>query len=460
MSKKKEILLSYYGDDFTGSSDVLESLSLHGIPTVLFLEAPQQSDLENFSWKNPEQPDSNWMAFGVAGISRSLKPEEMEKELRPAFQKISRIPARYFHYKICSTLDSSPDTGNIGKALEIAENIFPSEWIPMVMGLPVLNRFVVFGNLFARIAEKTYRLDRHPVMSKHPITPMHESDIRIHLSHQTKKRMDLMDIFGLGQANNMNPKSYFGTDPEKTAPLLLFDTLEDNHLEIIGNWIAKHSRPSHQLCLGSSAVEYALGSVYGKATQWTPKSKPAKPCLVVAGSCSQHTADQIQHAASLDFHLIHLNGIELYQDADQEEKKVLEEALRALEEGKNTIIYSALGPNDPWVQQILKSEMSKKSPHLIAEAQGRITKKILETLKLQRLVTAGGDTSGYILKSLQIKALEFLSVLAPGAPLCIAHSEFPNIDGLEIAIKGGQNGNLRYFEYAQQGGLFLDMKNH
>jgi 3-oxoisoapionate kinase len=36
--------------------------------------------------------------------------------------------------------------------------------------------------------------------------------------------------------------------------------------------------------------------------------------------------------------------------------------------------------------------------------------------------------------------------MAPGAPLCLAHSSNPLFDGLQIALKGGQNGNEKYFE--------------
>ncbi len=33
-------LVSYYGDDFTGSTDVMEALASNGIATVLFLDVP------------------------------------------------------------------------------------------------------------------------------------------------------------------------------------------------------------------------------------------------------------------------------------------------------------------------------------------------------------------------------------------------------------------------------------
>jgi hypothetical protein len=34
------LLLAYYGDDFTGSTDTMEVMTFNGLPTVLFVEPP------------------------------------------------------------------------------------------------------------------------------------------------------------------------------------------------------------------------------------------------------------------------------------------------------------------------------------------------------------------------------------------------------------------------------------
>jgi uncharacterized protein YgbK (DUF1537 family) len=41
----------------------------------------------------------------------------------------------------------------------------------------------------------------------------------------------------------------------------------------------------------------------------------------------------------------------------------------------------------------------------------------------------------------------------PGSPLCRVHSHDPNVDGLEIALKGGQIGSDSYFETIRQGSV-------
>ncbi len=424
------------------------------VPTILFLDAPASQQIENFVFKNKAFQDSRQLAFGVAGISRSLGPEEMEKELDPVFEKISQIPCRYFHYKICSTLDSSPDIGNIGVALDVAEKYFPSKFLPLLLGFPTLNRFVVFGNLFARIKDTVYRLDRHPVMAKHPITPMEESDIRLHLKKQTDRKIELVDVLHVEELEQLSPEQLLpGKEQGGKAPVLLFDTLENHQLVPIGKWLHRNCQKAHQLLVGSSAVEYALAHIYGVEKDVKMDPVAVNPTLVVSGSCAQTTADQILYVEKVGFYCIRLQVRDLFSPAhsQKEMERVREEALIALRGGKNTVVFSALGPDDPMVESTLVQQHAQ--PQLIATSQAWITSKIMEAFPLKRLVTAGGDTSGYILKALGIHALEFTNVLAPGAPLCTAHAENPRVDGIEIAIKGGQNGNVRYMEFAQKGGV-------
>lgn len=109
-----KLLLSYYGDDFTGSTDVMEALASNGVKTALFLGIPSTETLAKFS---------DCQAIGIAGTSRSQTPEWMADNLTPAFAWLKRLDAAICHYKICSTFDSSPAIGNIGKAIEIGREI-------------------------------------------------------------------------------------------------------------------------------------------------------------------------------------------------------------------------------------------------------------------------------------------------------------------------------------------------
>ncbi|HEY5344785.1 MAG TPA: four-carbon acid sugar kinase family protein, partial [Verrucomicrobiae bacterium] len=136
-----KLQLTFYGDDFTGSTDALEQLTNAGIRAALFIKPPTKKQLARFK---------NLQAVGVAGRTRSLTPEKMETELRPAFLKLKKLGARHVHYKICSTFDSSPTIGSIGRVMDVAAKIFPAPFIPLLVAAPVLGRFTIFGNHFAR----------------------------------------------------------------------------------------------------------------------------------------------------------------------------------------------------------------------------------------------------------------------------------------------------------------------
>src|SRR4051794_41526492 len=101
------LLLGFYGDDFTGSTDALESLARGGVPAVLFLEPPEPEALRGRF--------AGVQAVGVAGVGRSLTPAQMEEDLPPVFERLPRAGPCGFPYQGCSTFHSSPRGGGIGR---------------------------------------------------------------------------------------------------------------------------------------------------------------------------------------------------------------------------------------------------------------------------------------------------------------------------------------------------------
>ncbi len=83
----------------------------------------------------------------------------------------------------------------------------------------------------------------------------------------------------------------------------------------------------------------------------------------------------------------------------------------------------------------------------LGEGLGRILKTVLERTRLRRALVAGGDSSSHALGQLDIYALTTRKPLpaTPGSPLCTARSTSPSLDGIEIALKGGQLGGEDYF---------------
>ena len=463
MILKSRIFLSFYGDDFTGSTDVMESLALNGIRTALFLKPPTQDQVESFQLKNSIDGtgEKSIDAFGVAGVARSLRVSDMEQELRPVFEALKKIPADFFHYKVCSTFDSSPEIGSIGYAADLAYEYFPSPAVPLLVGAPFLNRFCLFGNLFARIDGITYRLDRHPTMSKHPVTPMTESDLRLHLGKQTKRPVELVDLFTLETdtaEQDSHYKKYAGN-----GNIVLFDTCNSQHLLAVGRLVIEHKAPGTQLLVGASGTEYALAFHLQKTGKLKKPPSPPSPgeaeaVIAMSGSCAPTTGIQIDHAIQQGFADIRLDTIKLVdpERSRAEMQRVKQAALKILENGQSVMIYSAKGPDDPVIaqtKQFLKSSglEDMSTSQVLAADQGKILKSILDAAGIKRVVVCGGDTSGHVARELGIVALETLMPVAPGAPLCTAHSEDSRFDGMQISLKGGQNGKQKYIESVLKG---------
>ncbi|NJL57731.1 four-carbon acid sugar kinase family protein, partial [bacterium] len=270
MIEMQDLLITFYGDDFTGSTDVMESLEIGGVPTVLFLWPPTPEQRARFS---------QVQALGVAGVSRTMNPAQMDAELRPVFEALRDLGAPFVHYKVCSTFDSSPQVGSIGHAIDIGWEVFNPPVVPLVVGAPPLNRFVAFGNLFARIKGVTYRLDRHPTMSKHPITPMTESDLRLHLGQQTSKTIGLIDLLQMAEGDDALDATYAALMAAGTQ-IVLFDTLDQAHLLQIGRklWSLRGEQPV--FIAGSSGLEYALTGYWQAAGLIAPPEPLPSPGAV------------------------------------------------------------------------------------------------------------------------------------------------------------------------------------
>ena len=451
MVTRSELLLAFYGDDFTGSTDAMEALALSGLRTVLFLSPPTPEFLA--------RKFSDLRCIGVAGTSRAMTPGEMDAQLKPVLRELWALGAPLSHYKVCSTFDSAPEVGSIGHVADLARaNFVPGEIISVLAGAPPLRRYTVFGNHFAAAGDEIFRLDRHPTMSRHPTTPMHEADLRVHLSHQTQARVGLMSLPEL-TGDDTSIDARHAQKLNAKPDLLLYDCADDQNLRTVGRLIWQQAQRAQHFGIGSSGVEYALtahwraSGVIPAARATFPRVSPVKQLLVVSGSASPMTASQILWASEHGFDCIRAPTEELCrpQIADSTARSLFERALGSLSEGKSVVVYTAAGPDDPSIRATRETVAgaSGTTAKLLGSALGRIARDLLARTGLRRVVVAGGDTSSYATQELGLYGLEMLAELTPGAPLCRGYSEDPKFDGMEIALKGGQMGKANYFGMAR-----------
>jgi 3-oxoisoapionate kinase len=453
------LLLAFYGDDFTGSTDVAESLTRAGLRTVLFLKPPARSQLRSFP---------GLRAFGVAGTARTLSPAQMNRTLPSLFRALRDSDARVIHYKVCSTFDSSPAIGSIGHAIEIAQRIFHSPFVPLLVGAPVLGRYCVFGNLFARSGLDTepHRLDRHPTMRQHPTTPMDEADLRLHLARQTTRPIRLVDVLLLDAPDLKSRTAQVLGD---SGDVVLFDILYPSHLPMIGRLLWRHARRRRPLfTVGSSGVEYALTAAWRADGELgppppPPEPKPVKQLLVLSGSCSPVTERQLRAAFDCGFVDVPLDMPALLTPttAAATTTRLVRETVDELVRGRSVILHTCLGPDDPRINRALRRLQSLGYPRqtlrgetasLMGKVLGNLLQQLLAAFPLSRVCVTGGDTSSYVARTLGIEALEPIAPVAPGGPLCRIHAPGRPVHGMEIVFKGGQVGKTGFFETLLQGG--------
>jgi uncharacterized protein YgbK (DUF1537 family) len=403
-------------------------------------------------------------AIGVAGLTRSLPPEAMRATLEPAFAALRALNPRHVHYKVCSTFDSSPAIGSIGCALETGAEIFGTKLVPILVAAPVLGRHCVFGNLFARMgigsAGAIHRLDRHPAMSRHPVTPADESDLRLHLARQTDWRCDLIDILQL-----QRPTLEMLALLENTSSrAVLIDALHEDDLRSAGALLeALADGRSPQFIIGSSGVEMALATQWKKTASTGPLPAPETPhaegpVVVLSGSCSPVTAGQISHALASGFGEVTLDPVSLLDGMAVE--TAVAAARTMLESGQSVVLHTSRGPDDPRCAEVLThlaargltgAAASAHTGEMLGRALGEIAARLFATAPLRRLMLAGGDSSSHAARAMGIEAIEMISVFTPGAPLCRIHAPGHAANGREIVFKGGQVGAADLFSRLETG---------
>lgn len=428
----------WYGDDFTGASDTLATFASAGLNALLCLGVP---DPDRLAAIGPLD------ALGIAGAARSMSPAELHREVDPVGRFAKSLQVPLLHYKCCSTFDSSPTIGSLGEAMRTLSRYMANPLRAIVGGQPSLGRYCAFGNLFAAAGTggEVFRIDRHPTMAHHPVTPMAEADLRRHLSKQNVPDIDLVDWRQLTDASDNE------LDARVTASVsvsegraVLFDVLEGSHLNRIGRqlWQAANSAP--MLAVGASSVAEAIIAYWrqiGLSTSETPRLEiaPARdPVFVLAGSQSAVTAAQVETAlaggSDARYQSVALDIPSIVSDAAAV-TAAAEQCASLLRQGSSVIAHTG---------RMTEGGPSQLS---VAQAGGRLLTDVLHRAPfVRRAGVAGGDTSSLAVEALDIWALGFAGTLSKGVTLTKANSQDKRINGLELMLKGGQMGGPDLFE--------------
>lgn len=468
----------WYGDDFTGATDTLAEVARAGLRGLLFLGVPTPEQLRRAGPLD---------AIGIAGAARAMSPADMETELRAVGRFMAATGARVLHYKCCSTFDSAPHVGSIGVAIRELRRHMPNRLVPIVGGQPSIGRYCSFAQLFARAgaAPEVYRIDRHPVMSQHPVTPMHEADLRLHLAAQGLDGIRSVPHIAYPRLRSADDAAEVdgwidGMISASDGPVL-FDLTDDEQLAVIGRLIWRAAASAPLLAVGPSSVQQALaraaafereGEVTGRdgkdaggdaklaerdgkdagrdgkvagpdvaasvSSRLAPLPAATGPVLVMAGSLSPVTARQIAASTRYTHQPLQVQAL-LESPAYVAEQVQL--AAAALAQGNNVLVHT----DRP--EQAVTSDQAASTARATAQlAAAIITASAQAGTRLARVGIAGGDTSSQATLALGLWGLAFRCVLAPGVTVSVARSDNPVVDGVELMLKGGQMGGDDLFD--------------
>ncbi|QGZ65990.1 four-carbon acid sugar kinase family protein [Paraburkholderia acidisoli] len=425
---------AFYGDDFTGATDTLAQLSRAGLRTLLFLGIPDEWRLRHCGELD---------AIGIAGAARSMAPEAMRAELNAVGARFASLGVKLVHYKVCSTFDSAPQVGSIGVALQTLRAYCANPLRVIVGGQPDLRRYCVFGQLFAASGADerapVYRIDRHPTMRAHPVTPMHEADLRAHLREQGVKAVTSVDWRAL--ALEAKALSAHVNDALREAPdALLFDVQDAAHLRAIGGVMRERAALAPLLAVGASSVAqaWAHSAALHDHADTSAIGAAQGPVFVLAGSLSPRTAAQIEAANA--YVRVRLDPARMTGDAYLAAQIA---AIGAeLARGHHVLAYT---------DRTRVEGAASPADNALARACGALLDGVLKRASVRRVGVAGGDTSSFAVRALDAWALSYRATLAPGVALCRLHADDARLDGIELMLKGGQMGDVDLFARLARG---------
>jgi len=443
-------IIGFYGDDFTGSTDALAQFTRFGLRGILLLKALTENGL------NPRF--EGFDVVGIAGISRALPTSEMEAEVRPALLALAALDLLLVQYKVCSTFDSSADVGSIGRVLDLGIEMFGAVPVPVLAAQPGFGRYTLFGNHFANHRGTVYRLDRHPTMSVHPSTPIHEGDLRRVLAEQTQLDVDLLSILDIKTlANGAGTRDAGVLSLKAGARAVVIDALSNNDLVRAGELILSSSTGhAPRFIVGSGGLSYGLGRNLGTGREHvSPPLQQMKQIIAVSGSCSSQTSRQIDYAVDHGWTPVAVDPSRFAQAAEQSSalEEVTHQVLTALRRGASVVVHSSSRQHDRTQQTSRASGIPPlELVRHIGEFYGDLLDWILSETDVNRAIIAGGDTSGFTIRRLNAYGLEVEGLLAEAGSLCRLKSDNPRIDGFQVVLKGGQVGDDNFFELVRGAG--------
>ena len=410
-------LLGCIADDFTGATDLANTLVSEGMRVIQVFGVPQE-DLE--------LPPSD--AIIVALKSRSIPADEAIHLSLESLEWLKAQGAEHFFFKYCSTFDSTPE-GNIGPVSSALMKALDTDTTIACPSFPDNGRTVYQGHLF--VFDK---LLSESGMQNHPLNPMTDANLVRWLQQQTKAAVDLVPLETVREGMD---EIRAALENKEGASIFVMDAITNHDLRTIGTAVVRYP-----LITGGSGVALGLPNAY-RAAGLLPQERSDAPypkvegkSAILAGSCSSMTLKQVDYMKDrcpscqlLVEDVIKRSGLV---------REVLEWATPLLEKGP-VLIYSSADPES--VKAAQEQGAALDIGHKFEDALARIAKGLVDQ-GVRKLIVAGGESSGAVVSALNVSAIRIGPQIDPGVPWV----ESIGAEPLALALKSGNFGTEDFFE--------------
>jgi uncharacterized protein YgbK (DUF1537 family) len=414
---------SFVADDLTGASDVLAQAHRYGLDAVLVMgDAPLPTDAD---------------VVGIAGPARSLTGAAFDARVRADLARIATAPSQVLLYKVCSTFDSSPTTGSIGRGIELLHEQFPDHGpIAVAPAQPGFGRYTAFSDHYAAHAGTVYRLDRHPVMSQHPSTPMHEADLRQVLAAQLQHDPAVGSIHLPAYEAAAFSAVWAQQRSNDRVPAFVVDAVSDAHLDVVARQLRQDAElGAPTIVVGSGGIMAALArSITDTETVSGPLPAASGPVLAVSASASSVTATQLQDAIDHGWVDVPVDPSLLHGPDPVREADLVEHVSQALGAGRHVVVHTIRGAADPRY-----ASAGPLDPAYVGALLGRLAAGMATAGLTRDLAVLGGDTSSHALTAMGVRELRVTDQFVTAAPICRADDDAA-VAGCRLVLKGGQVG--------------------
>lgn len=410
------LLLGCIADDFTGATDLANTLVKHGMSAVQVIGVP-----------DGPLPDAD--AVIIALKIRTAPVGDAVAQSLAACDALTKAGAKQVFWKYCSTFDST-DAGNIGPVADALLKRLGAGFAIACPAFPTNGRTIYLGHLFVGGA-----LLNESGMEHHPLTPMTDANLVRVLSRQTEGGVGLVP-FGAVEQGVGEIRRQMTRLAESGRRYAIVDAVTDAHLMAIGEAVAPHG-----LVTGGSGVAMGLPENFRRAGLLPDRSDAAAlppmqgAAAVVAGSCSRATLGQIGLARD------HVPVLELDPLGTPDAAALAAQALAwvegKLDAARPVVIAASATPEKV---AALQAKLGREAAGALVEDAVATIAEGLVARGVGRLVVAGGETSGAVVTRLGVTSLRIGPEIDPGVPWTFAEPR-----GIHLALKSGNFGARDFF---------------